>query len=43
VYPLTEDGVRQRLAELGARAWQVELLAADLTVALAPATPAVPS
>jgi ribonuclease D len=42
VNSLTEDGVRQRLAELGARAWQVELLAADLTVALAPATPAVP-
>jgi ribonuclease D len=33
--PLSEDGVRARLAELGARPWQVELLAVDLTKALA--------
>jgi ribonuclease D len=39
VTPLTGDAVATRLAELGARPWQIELLAADLTAALAP-TPA---
>jgi ribonuclease D len=34
VTPLTEDGVRARLAELGARPWQVDLLAERLTAAL---------
>jgi ribonuclease D len=33
--PLDEDTVRARLAEVGARPWQVELTAAPLTVALA--------
>ncbi|HEX2904246.1 MAG TPA: HRDC domain-containing protein [Jatrophihabitans sp.] len=35
VSPLTEPAVRERLTELGARPWQVELLAADLVAALA--------
>jgi ribonuclease D len=35
VSPLTEGAVRTRLAELGARPWQVDLLAPDLTAALA--------
>jgi ribonuclease D len=35
VRPLTEQAVRVRLAELGARPWQVDLLAADLVTALA--------
>jgi ribonuclease D len=35
VRPLTEQAVRDRLAELGARPWQVDLLAADLVTALA--------
>jgi len=35
VSPLTEPAVRQRLAELAARPWQIELLAAGLTTALA--------
>ncbi|MEO9239235.1 MAG: HRDC domain-containing protein [Jatrophihabitantaceae bacterium] len=35
VTPLTEPAVRDRLAELGARPWQIDLLAAGLTVALA--------
>jgi ribonuclease D len=34
VSPLIEDAVRERLTELGARRWQVDLLAADLTKAL---------
>jgi ribonuclease D len=34
VSPLTEHAVRDRLAELGARPWQLDLLAADLTTAL---------
>jgi ribonuclease D len=34
VSPVTEEAVRARLAELGARPWQVELLAARLTTAL---------
>lgn len=34
VSPLTEDNVRTRLAELGARPWQIELLAARLATAL---------
>jgi ribonuclease D len=34
--PLTEESVRQRLAELGARPWQIDVIAADLTTALAP-------
>jgi ribonuclease D len=34
VSPLTEDAVRTRLAELGARRWQIDLLAAELTQAL---------
>jgi ribonuclease D len=34
VSPLAEDGVRGRLAELGARPWQIDLLAAELTQAL---------
>ncbi len=42
VSPLTEDGVRARLAELGARAWQVDLLAARLTAALRVPPPAPP-
>jgi ribonuclease D len=36
VAPLTQDAVRARLAELGARPWQIALVAADLTAALAP-------
>ncbi|HTZ43498.1 MAG TPA: HRDC domain-containing protein [Jatrophihabitans sp.] len=45
VSPLTEDAVRDRLAELGARPWQVELLTAGLTRALAsqPATAGQPA
>jgi ribonuclease D len=39
VTPLTEQGVRQRLAELGARPWQIDLLAAELTTALASEAP----
>ncbi|MFL6162386.1 MAG: HRDC domain-containing protein [Jatrophihabitantaceae bacterium] len=35
VSPLTEQTVRARLTELGARAWQVDLLAPDLVRALA--------
>ncbi|HEX4727434.1 MAG TPA: HRDC domain-containing protein, partial [Jatrophihabitans sp.] len=35
VSPLTEPAVRQRLAELSARPWQIELLAGGLTTALA--------
>lgn len=35
VEPLTEDAVRARLAELGARPWQIDLLAAELVPALA--------
>jgi ribonuclease D len=35
VSPLTEQAVRDRLAELGARPWQIELLAPGLTLALA--------
>jgi len=35
VSPLTERAVRDRLAELGARPWQVDLLASDLVTALA--------
>ena len=44
VSPLTADAVRARLAELGARPWQVDLLAERLTVALAtpPAEPDAP-
>ncbi|HJQ00982.1 MAG TPA: HRDC domain-containing protein [Jatrophihabitans sp.] len=42
VSPLTEQAVRDRLAELGARAWQVDLLAAGLTRALATQPPAEP-
>jgi ribonuclease D len=34
VSPLAEDAVRSRLAELGARPWQIDLLAAELTEAL---------
>jgi ribonuclease D len=37
VKPLTEDAVRARLAELGARPWQIDLMAVELTVALATA------
>lgn len=37
VSPLTEPAVRDRLAELGARPWQVDLLAAGLLTALASA------
>ena len=42
VTPLTEDAVRDRLAELGARPWQIDLIAAALVPALATAaaTPA---
>ena len=32
--PLTEDGVRARLAELGARPWQIDLLAGRLAAAM---------
>jgi ribonuclease D len=42
VSPLTEAAVRDRLAELGARPWQVELLAAGLATALAARVEAVP-
>jgi ribonuclease D len=35
--PVTEDTVRARLAELGARPWQVELAAAPIAAALSPA------
>jgi ribonuclease D len=35
VSPLTEPAVRQRLAELAARPWQIDLLAGELTTALA--------
>jgi ribonuclease D len=35
VKPATEDAVRERLAALGARPWQQDLLAADLARALA--------
>ena len=35
VRPLTDQAVRDRLAELGARPWQIELLAPDLVTALA--------
>jgi ribonuclease D len=35
--PVTEDTVRARLAELGARPWQLELTGAALVPALAPA------
>jgi ribonuclease D len=34
VSPVTEDSVRARLAELGARPWQINLLAGRLTTAL---------
>jgi 3' to 5' exonuclease C-terminal domain len=34
VSPVTEDNVRARLTELGARPWQVDLLAARLRTAL---------
>jgi ribonuclease D len=44
VTPLTEEAVRARLAELGARPWQVDLLAGRLTTALlAPEPEAAPS
>lgn len=53
VEPLTEAAVRTRLAELGARPWQIDLLAAPLvpalasvappTVPVAPVAPAAPS
>jgi ribonuclease D len=36
VAPLTEQNVRARLAELGARSWQIDLLAGRLTTALLP-------
>jgi ribonuclease D len=36
--PLNEYSVRDRLAELGARPWQIDLLASELTVALAPSS-----
>jgi ribonuclease D len=39
VEPVTEDNVRARLAEFGARPWQIELLAARLCTALLPAAP----
>ncbi len=39
VSPLTVDGVAARLAELGARDWQVDLLAAGLSTALAAKLP----
>jgi ribonuclease D len=35
--PATEDTVRARLADLGARPWQVELAAAPIAAALSPA------
>jgi ribonuclease D len=35
VSPLTEPAVRDRLAELGARPWQIDLLASELVTALA--------
>jgi ribonuclease D len=41
VSPLTEDAVRDKLSELGARPWQVDLLAAGLTAALATPLPTV--
>lgn len=41
VSPLTEDAVRHKLSELGARRWQVDLLAAGLTAALATPLPTV--
>jgi ribonuclease D len=43
VSPVTEDNLRARLAELGARPWQVDLLAAQLVTALldAPSGPAL--
>ncbi|MEO7260906.1 MAG: HRDC domain-containing protein [Jatrophihabitantaceae bacterium] len=34
VSPVTEDNVRARLAELGARSWQIELLAGRMAAAL---------
>jgi len=40
VTPLTEESVRARLAELGARPWQIDLLAERLTAALAEPEPA---
>jgi ribonuclease D len=39
VDPVEERAVRDRLAELGARPWQIDLLAAELTVALATEVP----
>jgi ribonuclease D len=41
--PLTEAAVRLRLRELGARRWQIELLAERLTAALAAPRPAIES
>lgn len=40
VSPLTEDEVRGKLAELGARPWQIDLLVTGLTAALATQPPA---
>jgi ribonuclease D len=42
VTPLTEAAVRARLAELGARPWQIDLLAERLTTALRDPAPELP-
>jgi len=39
VSPLTEEAVRTRLADLGARPWQADLVAGPLVTALTPAIP----
>jgi ribonuclease D len=43
VRPLTEPAVRAKLAELGARPWQIDVLAAELTAALAAAPTTLPT
>jgi ribonuclease D len=43
VTPVTEEGVRARLAELGARPWQIELLAGRLATALLAPPPEPPA
>ncbi|MDQ1717303.1 MAG: ribonuclease [Pseudonocardiales bacterium] len=43
VRPLTEPAVRAKMAELGARPWQIDVLAAELTAALAAAPTTLPT
>jgi ribonuclease D len=43
VRPLTEPAVRAKMAELGARPWQIDMLAAELTAALAAAPTTLPT